>query len=75
MNALSTPVLSADLPAYVAALAARIDRLEQQNRSQRPRQHMHPLAHNASEYDDCYNPHHYFGLSTGQHSHSVSKAA
>jgi len=37
----TTPVLTPDLPAYVADLAARVDRLEQRNRSQHSREHVH----------------------------------
>jgi len=47
MNPLSTPVLSADLLAYVADLAARVDRLEQRTTQQRfgePR-HNKPHSH------------------------------
>jgi len=63
----TTPVLTPDLPAYVADLAARVDRLEQRNRPQRPREHVHasvsgPHSHGMHPHQTGHRPVHRTGI-------------
>jgi len=55
MDTLSHPVLSADLPAYVANLAARVERLEQGTAQRRCGEHTHDNPHS---HCGIHGPHH-----------------
>jgi len=57
-NLSTTPALTTDLPAYVAHLAARVDRLEQSTRPLSPHRHGHSFGHNKPQDTDDELPQH-----------------